>query len=187
MREKVFVIAAMLAAVLVAATGSADAAGKLSVRVLSDRADLISGGEALTAVSLPRNVKPGSVTVTLNGTPVTSEFAMRPNGSFEALVTGLLPGANVVRAEAPRASSGQVTIVNPAIGGPRIPGPQVKPWVCRNAGATDAQCDAPTTYAYMYKSSVTGSLQPYEPGKPPSDVARTTTDNGQTGPFITPI
>jgi hypothetical protein len=184
MREKVFVIAAMLAAVLVAATGSADAAGKLSVRVLSDRADLISGGEALTAVSLPRNVKPGSVTVTLNGTPVTSEFAMRPNGSFEALVTGLLPGANVVRAEAPRASSGQVTIVNHAIGGPVIAGPQVKPWVCRNAGATDAQCDAPTTYAYMYKSSVTGSLQPYEPGKPPSDVATTTTDNGQTVPFI---
>jgi hypothetical protein len=184
MRKKLFVLAAIFAALLVAGAGGAQAAGTLSVHVLSDRANLISGGEALTSITLPRGVSPGSVTVTLNGTPVTSAFAMRPNGSFEGLVTGLQPGSNVLAAEAPGASSGQVTVVDHAIGGPVLAGPQIQPWVCRNAGATDAQCDAPTTYSYEYKSSVTGAMQPYEPGNPPSDVASTTTDNGQTVPFV---
>ncbi|HEV3282584.1 MAG TPA: DUF6351 family protein [Solirubrobacteraceae bacterium] len=184
MREKVLVVAAVLAAMIAVAGSSARAAGGLSVHVLSDRADLISGGEALTAVTLPHGVKPASVTVTLNGAPVTGEFAMRPNGSFEGLVTGLQPGSNVLSVQAPGAASGQATIIDHAIGGPVIAGPQVQPWVCGNAGATDAQCDAPTTYSYEYKSSVTGAMLPYEPGKPPPDVASTTTDNGQTVPFI---
>jgi hypothetical protein len=184
MRVKLFVVAATVAALLFAGTGGAEAAGSLSVRVLSGRANLISGDEALSTVVLPRGIAPGSVTVTLNGTPVTSEFATRPNGSFEGLVTGLQPGSNVLRAEAPGASSGQITIVDHAIGGPVIAGPQVQPWVCRNANATDAQCDAPTVYTYQYKSSVTGSLQSYDPANPPADVASTTTDNGQTVPFV---
>jgi hypothetical protein len=184
MREKVLVVAAVLAAMIAVAGSSARAAGGLSVHVLSDRADLISGGEALTAVTLPHGVKPASVTVTLNGAPVTGEFAMRPNASFEGLVTGLQPGSNVLSVQAPGAASGQATIIDHAIGGPVIAGPQVQPWVCGNAGATDAQCDAPTTYSYEYKSSVTGAMLPYEPGKPPPDVASTTTDNGQTVPFI---
>jgi hypothetical protein len=184
MREKVLVVAAVLAAMIAVAGSSARAAGGLSVHVLSDRADLISGGEALTAVTLPHGVKPASVTVTLNGAPVTGEFAMRPNGSFEGLVTGLQPGSNVLSAQAPGAASAQATIIDHAIGGPVIAGPQVQPWVCGNAGATDARCDAPTTYSYEYKSSVSGAMLPYEPGKPPPDVASTTTDNGQTVPFI---
>jgi hypothetical protein len=184
MREKVLVVAAVLAAMIAVAGSSARAAGGLSVHVLSDRADLISGGEALTAVTLPHGVKPASVTVTLNGAPVTGEFAMRPNGSFEGLVTGLQPGSNVLSAQAPGAASAQATIIDHAIGGPVIAGPQVQPWACGNAGATDAQCDAPTTYSYEYKSSVSGAMLPYEPGKPPPDVASTTTDNGQTVPFI---
>jgi hypothetical protein len=184
MREKLFVVAASVVALLAACTGGAQAAGGLSVRVLSDRANLISGGEALTTVTLPRGVSPASVTVSLNGTPVTSDFAMRPNGSFEGLVTGLQPGTNVLSAQAPGVTGGQITIVDHPIGGPVLAGPQVEPWVCRNAGATDAQCDAPTTYSYEYKSAVTGALLPYEAGSPPSDVATTTTDNGQTVPFI---
>jgi hypothetical protein len=184
MREKVLVLAATCAALLVIGTGAAQAGGALTLHVLSNRAELISGGEALSTVALPQGVNPASVTVTLNGTAVTNEFAMRPNGSFEGLLTGLRPGTNVLRAEAPGSASAQITIVNHAIGGPVLAGPQVEPWVCRNAAATDAQCDAPTTYSYEYKSAVTGALAPYEAGNPPRDVATTTTDNGQTVPFI---
>jgi hypothetical protein len=184
MRAKALLAATIVAALVVAGTGGAQAAGTLSVRVLSDRANLISGGEALSTVVLPTGVAPSSVTVTLNGTPVTGQFAMRPNGSFEGLVPGLQPGSNVLRAEAPGSTAGQITIVDHAIGGPVLAGPQVQPWVCKNTNATDAQCDAPTTYTYEYKSSVTGTLLPYEPSNPPPDVAATTTDNGQTVPFI---
>src|ERR1700682_5220968 len=183
MCRRLLVGAVSVAAVM--AFGSASAqAGALSVHVLSNRADLISGGQALASVALPRAVNPGAVTVALNGSNVTNEFAMRPNGSYEGLVTGLRVGSNVLKAEAPASTRSQITIVDHAIGGPVFSGPQIKPWVCKNANATDAQCDAPTSYAYEYKSSITGQFEAYDSSKPPSDVETTTTDNGDTVPFI---
>jgi Tannase-like family of unknown function (DUF6351) len=184
MREKVLVGVAALAAFATLWAGSAQAGGTLSVRVLSNRADLISGGEALVSVALPPGTQPASVKVTAGGRDVTSAFAMRPNQSYEGLVTGLALGANVLKAEAPGGLSSQITIVDHAIGGPVFSGPQVHPWVCKNGNATDSQCDAPTMYAYEYKSSVTGQFASYDPSKAPADLATTTTDNGQTAPFI---
>ena len=60
--------------------------------------------------------------------------------------------------------------MNHPIGGPVIAGPQVQPWVCQN-GSADPQCNAPTTYTYEYKSSLTGQLETYDPASPPTDVA----------------
>ena len=51
-------------------------------------------------------------------------------------------------------------------------------------GAADAQCNQPATYAYQYKSSLTGQFAAYDPQSPPSDVATTTTDQGRTVPYI---
>jgi hypothetical protein len=177
------VCAGVLLWLLTAGASSAGAAS-VSLQVLSNRADLISGGEVLAVVALNR-VKPASVKVSLNGSNVTSEFALRSNGSYEGLVTGLQRGSNVLRAEAPGGSN-QITIVDHPIGGPVLAGPQVKPWVCKNANATDSQCDAPTSYEYQYKSASSGKLEPYNPISAPSEaeVARTTTDNGHTVPFI---
>jgi hypothetical protein len=155
----------------VALSGTA-VASAAQIDVLSNRADLISGGDALVAVT-PANAK-----VTLNGNDITSEFANRPNGRYEGLVTGLSLGSNTLSA-----AGAEATIVNHPIGGPVIAGPQVQPWVCQN-GSADPQCNAPATYSYQYKSSLTGQLQPYDPSSPPSDVATTTTDQGVTVPFI---
>jgi hypothetical protein len=152
--------------------------------VISDRADVISAGDALVSIELPAGVDPSTVRVTDNGRDVTSQFATRPNGLFEALVTGLDLGPNVVTASAPNASTAQTTITNHPNGGPVFSGPQIQPWVCQNADATDAQCNAPTTYSYEYKSSTTGQFAAYDPSSPPADVANTTTDNGQTVPYI---
>ena len=154
----------------------------LAIHVISDRADVISAGDVLASVDLPTGVAPGSVRVTDNGRDVTSAFAMRANGLYEGLVTGLDLGSNLLSASAPGASSAQIAITNHPNGGPVFSGPQVQPWVCQNADATDAQCNAPVTYSYQYKSSVTGQFAAYDPGSPPSDVASTTTDNGQTVP-----
>src|SRR5258707_13106857 len=61
----------------------------LAIHVISDRADVISAGDALVSVGLPVGVDLASVRVTDNGRDVTSQFAMRANGLFEGLLTGL--------------------------------------------------------------------------------------------------
>jgi hypothetical protein len=177
---------AAFVSLLGAGAPGAQAAERMSVRVLSDRADLISGGEALVAVTVPPKAKPGTVNVTLNGASISGDFAMRPNGLYEGLVGGLALGPNVIKAEARHVKSGQITLTDHPIGGPVIAGPQVKPWVCKNAGASDAQCDAPSSYEYEYKNAATGRFESYNPASPPeaSLIETVTTENGQKVPFI---
>ena len=161
-----------------------------TIEVLSNRADLISGGDALVAVLLPRGVAPGRVRMTLGGgagRDVSGEFGLRPNGAYEGLLTGLAIGPNVVRAAISGHRTAQIMIINHPIGGPVISGPQLQPWLCTNA-ASDAQCDAPTTYAYEYRSALTGTFSTYDPSGPaPLDMATTTTQTGATVPFIVRI
>jgi hypothetical protein len=175
-----------LAAALVLAAAlpqGALAAGSPSIHVLSNRADLISAGDALVAVGLPAGVNPSKVRVTVGGRDVTGAFAVRPNGRFEGLVTDLALGENVLAVKAPGGPAARTTIVNHPNGGPVFSGPQVQPWVCQST-AVDEQCNQPATYDYQYKSSVDGQLKPYDPDNPPSDVATTTTDEGHTVPFV---
>src|SRR3954453_16153011 len=174
---------AVVLAGLAASSAAAADSSQLRIQVLSNRADLVSGRNALVAVDLPAGVSPSTVKMRLGPRNVTSAFAQRPNGRFEGLVTGLADGPNVLTALTRGGQSAQITLVNHPIGGPVFSGPQVKPWQCQD-GAQDEQCNAPTTYEYQYKSSVTGQLSSYDPDNPPGDVATTTTDQGQTVPFI---
>ena len=149
------------------------------IHVLSGRADLISGGDVLVSVDLARGTGPAAARVTIGSRDVTGSFAMRANGRYEGLVTGLSDGANTLTATVPGAPAAQVTVVNHPIGGPLFTGPQVQPWLCQNR-SSDPQCNAPAAYAYQYKSSVTGQFTSYDPANPPPDVATTTTDQGVT-------
>jgi hypothetical protein len=199
-KNGVRVVAALVAAMAVgAAAAPAALAQGLQINVLSTRADLVSGPGALTSIALPAGTNPSAVTVSVNGTDVTSQFAERANGQFEGLLSGLTNGSNTVTANIAAGTSASITIVDHPIGGPIFTGPQVQPWVCQ-AGATDAQCDAPTTYAYYYMpaidqsqvNSLTGptdlsdAFQSYNPSSPPpaAVIATTTTDNGTTVPYI---
>src|SRR4051794_9064376 len=180
----VVLAATALVAPAVAQIGAArSAAGDPTISVLSNRADLISGGEALVAVGLPPGTDVQQIKVQLGTNDVTSQFGLRANGQYEGLVTGLTVGDNTLAVTLPSGATASQTIVNHAAGGPLFSGPQVKPWACQN-GSKDEQCSAPATYTYQYKSSITGSLQSYDPTKPPADVASTTTQNGVTVPFI---
>ena len=68
MRAKVVIGVTLWAALVVGVSGTALAAkNQLTVKVLSSRANLVSGPEALAAVTLPAKVTPSSVTVKLNG------------------------------------------------------------------------------------------------------------------------
>jgi hypothetical protein len=156
----------------------------LVVEVLSNRADLVSGGDALVSVRLPEQLDPNRVRVLIGDRDVSAQFAVRPNGEFQGLLEGLALGENLVRVKAP-GYAGQQVITNHPNGGPVFSGPQHGPYRCQPT-ALDEKCNEPASYSLLYKSSdsTKRGLQPYDPQDPPSDVATTTTDEGVTVPFI---
>src|SRR5437773_2465650 len=163
----------------------------LEIKILSNRADLISGGEALVEIVLPPRVLSADIRVDVDGRDVTSAFDVRPNGRYMGLVEGFAVGANVLSARAKGASAAQITITNHPNGGPVFAGPQVQPWICQTeqngfGPPQDEQCNVPPRYEFFYRSAGPAStgFQPYNPANPPLDVATTTTDQGRTVPFI---
>ena len=182
-------IVALVIAAVADAPRLARAANGFDIKVLSNRADLISGGDALVEIVLPDGVDPASVRVDVDGRNVTAAFAVRPNGRYMGLITGLAERSNVLTARGPDGAGASITITSHPIGGPVFAGFQVQPWICSTVAngfgpPLDAQCNVPTKYEFFYRSTSSNSLQAYNPGNPPSDVSTTTTDQGRTVPFI---
>src|SRR5256885_15131584 len=123
------VLAAGLATV---ALGGGVAQAAVSIDVLSGRADLISGGDALVAVN-----GGAPTSVSLNGADVTNQFALRPNRRYEGLVTGLANGSNQLAARLPDGSGAQITITNHPIGGPAFARPHTQPLACQAGAAAE--------------------------------------------------
>ena len=116
MPKRIVVSVVAVVALFTAGTGIADA-GTLTVEALSNRANLIAGGDALVAVKLPRSINPASVTVDLGSSDITNAFALRPNGRYEGLVTGLQVGSNVLTAQAPGATTATLGLTESAAQG----------------------------------------------------------------------
>jgi hypothetical protein len=179
-----------VAVLLLVATGAPASAAKthqprLSVTVLSGRADLVSGNSALIAITLPKRADARHIRITLGRRNVRRAFRFRSDGRFEALLTRLKLGKNVLQATLPSGWATSITLINHPFSGPVFSGPQLEPWICQ-PGAVDSQCDQPPTFTYLYMSSdpSKSGFQPYDPSNPPSDVAQTTTDQGVTVPFV---
>jgi hypothetical protein len=168
-----------------AAAGARTPHGKVVIATVSDRADLISGTSTLVSITVPAGDKYSKLKVKLGKRKVTREFAKRPNGLFEGLVTGLKVGRNLLSAVLPNGHGAHLTITAHPLGGPVFSGPQIEPWTCEK-GAVDKKCDQPPKIQYLYKSTspTAAGLEPYNPADPPTDVATTTTDTGATVPFI---
>ncbi len=166
-------------------TSTAPVADSLMVKVLSNRADLISGGDALVEVLVGSSAKAGDIRMTLDGRDITSAFALRENGRYMGLVTGMTDSKNhTLTAKLANGGGSTIDIFNHPNGGPVFSGPQIMPWPCL-PGAIDAQCNRPVTYSYVYKSTTPGSsFAAYNPASPPTNVAMTTTDHGKTVPYI---
>ena len=178
-----------------AAQGGAGAASagpaigsQLVLRTLSNRADLVSGGDVLVEVARTDGQPVAGLHVTVNGHDTSPSFAARPDGRVEGLLTGLVVGANVVEATADAATGARLVVTNHPIGGPVFSGAQIQPWACstdRNGlgPAVDAQCNAPAVQRWRYRTTG-GSYADYDVTNPPTDVATTTTDAGQTVPYV---
>ncbi|MEO8936674.1 MAG: DUF6351 family protein [Burkholderiaceae bacterium] len=185
--------AGLVAAVVLAACGGHDDGGPQpvappTISVLSNRADLVSGGDVLLEVALPAGVAVSALTVNAGGRDVTSQFAARPssNGRIIGLVTGLATGNNVVTASA-MGSSSTLTINNHPIGGPVYSGAQIQPWVCATpnptavsgntpasnasgltTSATDAQCNIATEFKLFYRTTTAGCSAALPDPSPPA-------------------
>src|SRR4029453_14876967 len=105
------------------------------IRTLSNRADLLSDGDALVEVHVPTTVPMTKVTLTLNGVDVGDRFvADEDNRTLRGLLTGMAPGENTLVVDANGIGNGRpwasLTLTNHVRGGPILLGSQTQPWIC---------------------------------------------------------
>ena len=191
-------LAAAVAAGLLAGCGSSDdAAAPLQVRTLNNRADLVSGGDAMVEVVLPAGASASSLKVDVDGRDVSSAFAVRADGRVTGLVAGLASGSNVITASASGATAARLTVTNAPRSGPVYSGAQIVPYVCATptavlgsgsgasalpvsnfsglAGAPDAQCNIATEYKLYYRSTASTTCTFSLPDPTPAVAATSTT------------
>ncbi|HEX4235770.1 MAG TPA: DUF6351 family protein [Caldimonas sp.] len=168
-----------------------------AIQTLSNRADLISDGDALVQVTAPKTVPMKKVTLTLNGIDVTASFVADETArTFRGVLTGLAVGANTFIADSNGNGNGRpwasLTITNHVRGGPILLGSQAGPWICAtptpvaasgntpgsNASglttfAVDAQCNIATEFKLFYRTTTTGCStglpDPSPPAAPPAN------------------
>jgi hypothetical protein len=173
-----------------AISASSQAGGVNDITVVSNRADVVSGGNALVSVDLSAN--PRAIEVELNGTDITGAFAVRPNGRYEGLVTGLVVGKNTLRVRPGMASAAgsRSTTTRSAV---RVLGATASAMALSDAGpdqscagpSVDDKCNAPTVVELFYRTT-SNQFVAYDPRTRPRRRAfqQTTTDQGKTVPFI---
>src|SRR3954454_15000363 len=124
------------ASLALALTSAAAAPAAVHIKTLSNRADLIYGGDVLVRVTAPA-AKLGKLKITAAGQDVTSAFTQRGPGRLEGVVGGLRVGRSALIAKLPGGAGARLVVTNHPTGGPIFSGPQLQPWPCE-AGATDA-------------------------------------------------
>ena len=168
---------------------------EFAIRTLSSRPDLISGGQVLVEITVPRHVALSHIGVAVDGRDVTSAFrAGAAAGTLLGVIDGLALGRNTIEVRANPQGRGRpvetLIVTNHPISGPIISGPHQVPYICETSafglGAPlDADCAINARVDYFYRSSATNTFQPLDPAAPrPADVALTTTSQGRTVPYV---
>ena len=183
---------------------SAAVAADVEVRVLSGRADMVTGGDALVET----NAALEKFNARLNGQDITRSF--RPGktaGTLIARVEGLKIGKNTLEVKSAKGPA-KLELTNYPTTGPVFSGPHQKPFVCQTEQAglgapLDGDCSAKTIVTYVYKSTqpaapaapggrggqapgaLPGGFKPFDPSAPrPANLAQTTTSDGKTVDYI---
>jgi hypothetical protein len=162
------------------------------IRTLSNRADLLSDGDALVEVQVPKTVPLKKVTLTLNGVDVGDQFVVDEGSrTLRGVLTGMAPGGNTLVADANGNGNGRpwasLTLTNHPRGGPILLGSQTQPWICAtpapvaaagntpasNASglstfATDAKCNIATEYKLFYRTTALGCSTGLPDPNPPA-------------------
>ncbi len=186
----------MMAALLVG-FGYDKRRSRIEIEVLSSPMEFVSGGDARVEITIRRGLPVRNIFVTLNGEDITGAFERRGRTrKLEGLVTGLRPGDNVLKASTRRGRrwvSETEILTNYPTTGPMFSGPQQRPFLCSDDGdranaelgpAIDENCSTETVVSFKYRTT-SGAWVDYDPSAPrPSDMAQTTTMDGDTVDFI---
>jgi Tannase-like family of unknown function (DUF6351) len=164
---------------------------RLEIKILSSRADLVSGGDALVEVIAPAG-SVSQITLTLNGKDVTNQLKAGPNAnSLRGLIGGLNLGENILSATLkPSKAQASLKVTNYPITGPILSGPHLSPYECRTVESgmgqpLDANCSAAQKVEYFYRASDNTFKPLASPvGPRPSDLVVTTTNDGKVVPYI---
>jgi hypothetical protein len=192
---------------LLVATLQVLAAGTSSIEitVLSSRADLVSGGDALIQVSGLKDIRGTSVWI--DNRNITSAFHLSSRTqTWIGLVGGLAAGENHLELRVAHHVVASLTVVDHEIAGPVFSGPRQTPFICETVASAlgaplDANCSVKTRVVYLYKSTLpapsstqttassSNSIPPgfklYDSSAPlPRDLAETTTTTGKKVPYI---
>ena len=184
---RVFVLAGTSVLLAACSGGDGSQSTPLVVKVLSNRADMVSGGDAFVQIIPPAGSIASNLVVQLNGQEITSVFALRADGRLTGVVTGLNNGDNTLIAKANDAGNATLTIRNFPIGGPIISGAQIQPWVCATpapvaesgttpssngsglgTSAIDAQCNINTELKLYYRTTMAGCVTKLPDPNPPA-------------------
>ena len=145
-----------------------------AIRTVNNRADLISGGDALVEVTAPPGtVNSGVLKVTRNGVDVTAAFSQTGKGTVVGLVTGLANGENLIEATVRGGPGAQLVVTNAPREGPVLSGAHIKPFYCATpapvtgdgvttpttlasglSGLPDANCNIATETKFYYRTNV---------------------------------
>ena len=144
----------------------------LQLKTLSNRADLVSGGDVLVQIVPPVGADGSGLVVRVGARDVSAAFAKRADGRITGVVSGLSNGDNLLVAEMTNASAAQLTITNAPRSGPLISGAQISPFYCATptpqvvsgntpatsasglAGTADANCNIASETKLYYRTTV---------------------------------
>lgn len=172
---------------------------RLTIGTLSTRPSVVTDGDVLVRVGVPRSLDPDDVRITRDGTDVTDAFtdAGSAPGTLTGLVTSLREGSNRLVATVPGRPGARATLQvrdHPSTG-PVISGPHESPFMCGTEsfklvdGSTlgpplDEDCSITTRVDHAYRST-DGTVKPLaDPASRPADLATTTTSTGARVPFL---
>lgn len=165
---------------------------------LSGRPDMVTGGDALVRVEVPRRLPIGAVKITVDDRDITKSFVTDPKErTLTGLVTGLREGSNTLVATVPVGPKAELTLTNHPIEGPVFSGPHQQPFLCETAsfhipviGGTlgepiDENCSTDTRVDYVYRTTG-GRFAPWPANASgyPADLATTTTSTDAEVPYI---
>ena len=180
-----------VAVATLAACGTDDDRQPLELRTLNNRADLVSGGDALVELVLPPGATARGLRVDVGGSDQSEAFRTLADGRVVGLVTGLAAGANTISAETATAKPASLVITNAPRHGPVISGALSQPFFCaaptpqvssgttpaRNAsglgGTPDANCNIAAETRLYYRTTTAG-CSPTLPDPTPAIAATAT-------------
>jgi hypothetical protein len=172
--------------------GDDQGSAALHVDVLSSHPDLVSGGDALVAVTVRDDgIDPADVEVTVGDTDVTDAFAPDPDDGTRlvGLVDGLDGGDNTVTARVGDEAS-KLTLTDHPLQGPLFAGAHMPIAACTTQlfrlgrSSPDDGCFAPAKVTWQYVDRQGALRELADPTQPPADTDTVETAGGETVPFV---